>query len=317
MTSVILTLLLAASDAGVLMSRPVSISADKLEVFKKENRALYTGHAKAVRDTMTMTCDRLEVFFTPGSDVQRIVAKGNVYVIDAPSTSLGMNGGGPSTSLGMNGAGPSTSLGMNGSAPSPSPPSTSPGMNGKEAWGDEAEFINDTGVLTMRGSPRGKQGPREIEGEVVTFVTGIDRLVVTKARTKVKEPKDQRVSIDADLLTLEGPKNEAKWTGHVRAIKAKTTLLAPELTAHYDDKGEIDRVLARGGVEVTEGDRWARGQNADYDVPKDTLVVTGKPEAKQGKSRMKGTKVTFFSGSEFLEVENATTVIEVDRKKGK
>ena len=132
-----------------------------------------------------------------------------------------------------------------------------------------------------------------------------------------EEPKDQRVSIDAELLTLEGPKNEAKWTGHVRAVKARTTLLAPELTAHYDEKGEIDRVLARGGVEVTEGDRWARGQNADYDVPKDTLVITGKPEAKQGKSRMKGTKVTFFSGSEFLEVENATTVIEVDRKKGK
>ena len=32
---------------------------------------------------------------------------------------------------------------------------------------------------------------------------------------------------------------------------------------------------------------------------------------------MKGTKVTFFTGSEFLEVENATTVIEVDRKKVK
>ena len=27
------------------------------------------------------------------------------------------------------------------------------------------------------------------------------------------------------------------------------------------------------------------------------------------------TKVTFFSGSEFLEVENATTIIEVDKKK--
>lgn len=278
MTSVLLSVLLAASDAGVLMSRPVSISADKLEVFKKESRALYTGHARAVRDTMTLTCDRLEVFFTPASDVQRIVARGNVYAIDGT-------------------------------------PSTPPGM--KEAWGDEAEFINDTGVLTMRGSPRGKQGPREIEGEVVTFVTGIDRLVVTKARTRVKEPQEQRVSIDADLLTTEGLKNEAKWTGHVRAVKDKTTLLAPELTAHYDEQGEIKRVLARGGVEVTEGDRWARGQNADYDVPKDTLVVTGKPEAKQGKSRMKGTKVTFFSGSEFLEVENATTVIEVDRKKGK
>jgi lipopolysaccharide export system protein LptA len=185
----------------------------------------------------------------------------------------------------------------------------------REAWGDEAEFINETGVLTAKGNPRGKQGPREVEGEVVTFTTGIDRVVVTKAHTRVKEPKDQRVSIDADLLTLEGVKNEAKWTGHVKAVKAKTILLAPELTATYDEQGEINRVLARGGVEVTEADRWARGQNADYDVAKGMLVVTGKPQARQGKTRMTGTRVTFFSGSEFLEVENAKTVIEVEKNK--
>lgn len=271
MTSLLLSLLLAAPDGGVLLSRPVAIKADKFEFFKKEARALYSGHAVAVRDTLTMTCDQLEVFLHPKGDIDHLVARGNVHAIDGE----------------------------------------------REAWGDEAEFINETGVLTLHGKPHGKQGAREVEGEVVTFTTGIDRLVVTKARTRVKEPKDQRVSIDADLLTLEGAQNTAKWTGHVHAVKGKTTLLAPEVTAHYDTQGEIERVLARGGVEVTEVDRWARGQNADYDVPRGVLVVTGKPQARQGKTRMSGTKVTFFTGTEFLEVENATTVIEADKKKGK
>lgn len=264
-----LSLLLAAPDGGVILSRPVSVSADKLEGFKKESRALYSGHAKAVRDTMTLTCDQIEVFFTPAGDVQRILARGNVYAVDGD----------------------------------------------REAWGDDAEFLNETGVLTVHGKPHGKQGAREVDGEVVTFTTGVDRLLVTRARTRVKEPKDQRVAIDADLLTLEGPKNEAKWTGHVRAVKNKMTLVAPEVTATYDAAGEINRVKARGGVEVTEDDRWARGQFADYDVPKGQLVVTGKPQARDRKTRMTGTKVTFFSGAEFLEVENAVTVIEVDKKK--
>ena len=273
-SALLLSLVLTASDAGVLLSRPVAavpvtVSADKLDYLKKESRAVYRGHAVAKRDGMTLTCDELEAFFAPSGEIQRIVARGNVYAIDGD----------------------------------------------REAWGDEAEFINETGVLTVKGNPRGKQGPREVEGEVVTFTTGIDRVVVTKAHTRVKEPKDQRVSIDADLLTLEGVKNEAKWTGHVKAVKAKTLLLAPELTATYDEQGEINRVLARGGVEVTEADRWARGQNADYDVAKGMLVVTGKPQARQGKTRMTGTRVTFFSGSEFLEVENAKTVIEVDKQK--
>jgi lipopolysaccharide export system protein LptA len=269
MLSLALSLLIAAPDGGVLLSRPVAVSADKLEVFKKESRALYSGHAKAVRDTLTLTCDQIEVFFTPGGDTHKILARGDVVAIDGD----------------------------------------------RQAWGDDAEFINETGVLTVHGKPHGKQGAREVDGEVVTFTTGVDRLVVTKAHTRVKEPKDQRVSIDADLLTLEGARNEATWTGHVRAIKKKTVLIAPELTATYDEAGEINRVKARGGVEVTEDDRWARGQFADYDVPKGMLVVTGKPQARDGKTRMKGTKVTFFSGSEFLEVENATTLIEVDKKK--
>lgn len=253
------------------MSRPVAVSADKLDYLKRESRAVYKGHAIAQRDAMTMTCDEIEAFLAPNGEIQRIVARGDVHAVDGD----------------------------------------------RQAWGDEAEFINETGVLTVHGNPRGKQGAREVEGEVVTFTTGIDRLVVTKAHTRVKEPKDQRVSVDAELLTLEGPLNEAKWTGHVRAVKAKTTLLSPELTAHYDAQGEIDRMLARGGVEVTEGDRWARGQNADYDVPRGLLVVTGRAQARQGQSRMKGTKVTFFTGTEFLEVENATTIIEGDRKKAK
>ena len=270
--SLLVSLLLTAPDGGALTNRPVSITSEKLDVFIKEHRALYTGHAKAIRDSLTLTCDRLEMFSSSSGEVQRIVARGNVYAIDGD----------------------------------------------RELWGEEADFINETGVLTVRGKPHGKQGPKEIEGELATFTTGIDRLVVTKAKTRVlKEAKAERVFIDADLLTLEGEKNEAKWTGHVHAVKGKTTLLAPEVTAHYDAQGEIDRVLARGGVEVTEGDRWARGQNADYAVPRGMLVVTGKPEARQGKTRLKGTKVTFFSGTEFLEVENATTVIEVDRKKVK
>jgi lipopolysaccharide transport protein LptA len=262
-------LVLAASDAGVLLARPVTISADKLEVFKKESRAKYDGHAKAIRDTLTLTCDTLDVFLTPAGDVQRITAHGNVVAIDGD----------------------------------------------REAHGEQAEFANDTGVLVVTGKPWGKQGAREVDGEIVTFTTGDNRLEVTKARTRVKEPKDQRLTIDADLLTFEGEKNEARWKGHVKAVKGKMTLFAPEVLAISQPNGDISRVKARGGVEVTEGDRWARGQFGDYEVEPGRLTVTGNPQARDGKTRMKGTKVTFLTGSEFLEVENATTLIEVDKKK--
>lgn len=268
MLPLFLTLLLSSSDAGVF-ARPVEVSADKLEIFKKESRALYSGHAKAVRDTLTLTCDTIEVRFSARNEVERIIASGHVEAVDGD----------------------------------------------RHAWGDQAVFENATGVLTVTGNPRGQQGAREVEGEIVTFVTGSEQLTVTRARTRVQEPKNQRVTIDADELLMRSRDNEAVWTGHVRATKEKTLLLAPTLTATWGADGEINRIKARGGVEVTEGDRWARGREADYDVSKGVLVVTGKPQARQNGTRLRGTRVTFFTASEFLEVENATTIIEGGKKK--
>jgi hypothetical protein len=41
------------------------------------------------------------------------------------------------------------------------------------------------------------------------------------------------------------------------------------------------------------------------------LVVTGRPEAHQEGSHMRGTKVTLFPDREYVEVENATHIIDV------
>lgn len=281
--SFLLAIALAASpDAGVLLSRPVQVSADKLELLNKEQRAVYTGRAKAIRDTTTLTCDRITVEYGADREVSRILARGNVEAVDG------------------------------------------------ERWarGEEADYDNKTGTLVVRGKPQARQGKREVQGELVTIITGSDRVTVDKARTRVEDEKGlardggvgagpQKITIDADQLVLDEQKNVAVWKGHVVAKRSDTTITAPELTALYDDGGNITRLQARGGVEATEKDRWARGQRGDYDVDKGVLVVTGQPQAKQGNNRMKGTKVTFFTGADFLEVENATTVIEVEQKKPK
>lgn len=181
----------------------------------------------------------------------------------------------------------------------------------RRATGQAATWDNATGVLVVTGQPSARQGLREVTGQKVTLTTGVDRVEIEQPRTRA-ESADGGVTVDADLLVLEQARATAAWTGHVKVTRGPTVLTAPELVAHYDERGDITRVQAKGGVEATERDRWARGQRADYDVKRGVLVVTGKPEARQGKNRMKGSKVTFFPGTDFIEVENATTVIELD-----
>ncbi len=87
-------------------------------------------------------------------------------------------------------------------------------------------------------------------------------------------------------------------------------LRCDKMVAFYTETREVKRVECTGGVQAQDGDRYARGERAEYDVSSGVLVVTGSPEARQGTTYLKGTKVRLTLGSERVEVENARIVIE-------
>jgi lipopolysaccharide transport protein LptA len=186
----------------------------------------------------------------------------------------------------------------------------------REVTGTHAIFNNTTGVMTLTGNPKGKQGFREVTGDEVVFTTGTDVLQVKNPHTVIDDlaHPEKKMIIDSDSLVLDSNRSVAKWKGHVVAKRGTTTITAPELDAHYDEKGQVTRVLAANQVEATDGDRWAKGKKANYDVANGTLVLTGNPEATQGANRMRGSKVIFYLSSNKLEVENATTVFSKPTK---
>ncbi len=191
----------------------------------------------------------------------------------------------------------------------------------KDRWGrgDQADYDHRTGLMVIRGSPQARQGKRAVTGSQVTFAEGAERIEVLNAKTRVDDQADGGVSdptsIDADKLVLDERQSIATWTGHVKARRGDTTMIGPEMTATYDEHGTVTHIEGHHGVEATQGTKWARGQRADYDATRGMLVVTGNPEARQDKNRMRGTKFIFYQGADLLEGENVTSIIEVDKKK--
>jgi lipopolysaccharide export system protein LptA len=120
----------------------------------------------------------------------------------------------------------------------------------------------------------------------------------------LKEP----VQISADLIT--GEKTQAVLTGNVKVRHRTMNLRCDKMIAHYTQPRVVTRVVCTGGVQAEDGDRMARGERAEYDVTSGVLVVTGSPEARQGNTYMRGTKVRLTLGSERLEVENAVILFE-------
>ena len=72
-----------SKDAG----RPTTVTADHLEVSRKERRAIYTGNVVATTTDLTVVADRMEFYFDEKMEaVERMVAIGNVQVSRSDGT---------------------------------------------------------------------------------------------------------------------------------------------------------------------------------------------------------------------------------------
>lgn len=67
--------------SGGSSREPVEIAADRLEADEAMRSLVFIGHAEAKQGDITINGDRLTIFYADkGSDVERIVAEGNVRI---------------------------------------------------------------------------------------------------------------------------------------------------------------------------------------------------------------------------------------------
>lgn len=263
------------SLAGAPLTRPVTIAADKLEILGKQNQAIWSGHVRAQRDEALLTCDRLTAAYATPENIKRLTCAGGVKVVEGE----------------------------------------------RSASGDQADFDNVTGVLELTGAPQAKLGPNEMQGSKVTFDVGKDTLRVDQARTTFestpgKSPVATTVAgfkrpivIQSTRLDVHNGRRQATWVGKVRARHDDMLLTCDRLVASYTAEQEIRRMSCIGNVQVEDGETWARGERADFDPDRGTVVVTGSPEARQGGNHLKASRVTFRIGSDVLEIDNAQAII--------
>ena len=123
-------------------------------------------------------------------------------------------------------------------------------------------------------------------------------------------PMDLRNPVDLSADHVSGDRAQAVLTGNVRVKHQTMDIRCDKMTAYYNQPRQVTRVVCAGNVRAVDGDRQARGERADYDVPSGVLVVTGSPEARQGNTYVTGTKVRLVLGNERVEVENARILVE-------
>ncbi|MCL2012355.1 MAG: hypothetical protein FWG75_06175 [Cystobacterineae bacterium] len=279
---VLLWLLGASSSPGVKEppAKKIEISAKQLQVLGNENKSVYRENAHVRSEDMELHCDKLFVFYTSERTIVRIEAHGHVEAND----------------------------------------------NQNRAKGEQAFFNNETGLLEVVGKPEAQFIGGSVRGTKVFLDTRKKEAIVETPQTLLSESHGAKeaaqggakesssvaeVEIVAEQLKIERNSQTAAWEGQVQLRRGPMLIRSPSLRAFYDEKGQLQKAIATGGVEVQDELRWAKSQTAHLDNRRGIIVLTGEPEVKEGNSHLRGSRISFVSGKHTFTVENAKTVFEL------
>lgn len=89
------------------------------------------------------------------------------------------------------------------------------------------------------------------------------------------------VEVTADQLDIDQKNGIAIFTGNVLVGQAELRMRSPKLRVEYSRRseagtgGEIERMIATGGVVLTNRDAVAESREADYTVATGEVIMTG------------------------------------------
>lgn len=120
------------------------------------------------------------------------------------------------------------------------------------------------------------------------------------------------VEVTADQLAVNNADGKAVFTGNVKVIQGEMTLTAVEVQVNYGaELGDIEELLASGGVNVTNLGDTATSRDAVYTIDSGVIVMTGDVVLTQGPSTMNGQTLTINlkDGTGIMEGRVTTTFV--------
>ncbi len=76
--AVLFLMIVLLAGAYPAWAGPIKVRADHLDIWQGKQQALFTGHVHLTRDDFELFCDKLRVFYTKKSGIERGVATGHV-----------------------------------------------------------------------------------------------------------------------------------------------------------------------------------------------------------------------------------------------
>ena len=152
----------------------------------------------------------------------------------------------------------------------------------------------------------------------------------------LKGAESKPIEIVSDRLDAYKEKNLVQFSGNVVATQGERVIQSDTLQVYFKKKaegqgaaagdaakaGDIDRIVAKGNVRITEKERIVTGEQAVFHSDEQRIVVTGNPVMREGNNVISGDRVVVLLDENRGVVEGTTgkrvtATIYPDESKGK
>jgi lipopolysaccharide export system protein LptA len=127
----------------------------------------------------------------------------------------------------------------------------------------------------------------------------------------LEEDSDKEIHATSDTMEVQEELGYAILEGNVVVIQGGSKLTAKKVRAEYtEDRSEIQTIIATGDVVLLSGGDIAKGDEAVYEIDKNTITLIGNAYVKQGKDTMNSERVLLntLTGSSVM-TGRVTTVL--------
>lgn len=152
---------------------------------------------------------------------------------------------------------------------------------------------------------------------IVLFILVASQRSNAGVREGLSDEKDNAapIHIQSDKLQVKDKDRHAIWRGNVVAKKGTVTLYSDELHAHYNEDGEIERLVATKHVKIIKKKAEATADKATFFQNDQSLVLTGRPVLIREGNTLKGKRVIVYLDDDRIEIERARVNFRLAGKK--
>lgn len=141
----------------------------------------------------------------------------------------------------------------------------------------------------------------------VRMVADVERSwmqIASNVRANKPLRQGRKMSLTSDSAEFSGRNREAHFKGKVVMTYGDSKIEGPEALFRTGSANEISNILVRGGIKVTDQNKFATSEDLDLDLISDRFVFTGQPKVYQDSDELTGERIIFLEGGKKVRVES-------------